>query len=222
LKHADGFSGASIDLGAVGHGDNAHSFVVPDAHLLFSGDFQRSGRDLVISDPSHRFVVSNYFHGDKRPLLVSPDGAPLDSAFVDALTGHAEYAQAGGGSPTGKIIGHVAKMTGSASIVRNGVTIDVQTGDAVYQSDVVQTGSFSTLGLVLNDGTTFNLSANARLMLNDFTFDASSTSNSSFVTLVQGAASFVAGQVAKTGDMNVATPAAGNSGDGCKTGNIVG
>ena len=208
MKHADGFSGASTDLGAVGHGDNAHSVVVPDAHLLFSGDFQRSGRDLIISDPSHRFVVPNYFHGDKRPLLVSPDGAPLDSAFVGALTGHAEYAQAGGGSPAGKVVGHVAKMTGSASIVRNGVAIDVQTGDAVYQSDVVQTGSLSTLGLVLNDGTTFNLSANTRLMMNDFTFDASSTSNSSFITLIQGAANFVAGQVAKTGDMNVATPAA--------------
>ena len=99
-------------------------------------------------------------------------------------------------------------MTGSASIVRNGVTIDVQVGDAVYQSDVLQTGSSSTVGLVLVDGTAFNLSANARLMLNDLTFDATSTSNSSFITLVQGAANFVAGQVAKTGDMKVATPAA--------------
>ena len=99
-------------------------------------------------------------------------------------------------------------MTGSASIVRNGVTIDVQVGDAVYQSDVVQTGSGSTLGLVLIDGTAFNLSANARMMLNDLTFEAGSTSNSSFITLVEGAANFVAGQVAKTGDMKVATPAA--------------
>ena len=144
---------------------------------------------------------------NKRPLLVSPDGAPLDAAIVDALTGHTQYAQAGG-SPAGKVVGNIAKMTGSASIVRNGVTIDVQVGDAVYQSDVLQTGSSSTVGLVLVDGTAFNLSANARLMLNDLTFEASSTSNSSFITLVQGAANFVAGQVAKTGDMKVATPAA--------------
>jgi hypothetical protein len=66
----------------------------------------------------------------------------------------------------------------------------------------------SAVRLVLDDGTTFNLSANARLMLNDLTFDASSTSNSSFITLVEGAANFVAGQVAKTGDMKVATPVA--------------
>src|SRR6266550_6127286 len=45
-------------------------------------------------------------------------------------------------------------------------------------------------------------------MLNDLTYDASSTSNASLLTLVQGAASFVAGQVARTGDMKVATPVA--------------
>ena len=203
----DRLSRFHIDLGPGSHRGHEVAFTVSDAHLLFSGSYERHGRDLIISDQTHHLVVPNYFHGDKRPLLVSPDGAPLDSAIVDALTGHTQYAQAGG-SPAGKVVGHIAKMTGSASIVRNGVTIDVQVGDAVYQSDVLQTGSSSTVGLVLIDGTAFNLSANARLMLNDLTFDASSTSNSSFITLVQGAASFVAGQVAKTGDMKVATPAA--------------
>jgi VCBS repeat-containing protein len=216
LNEAGKFDGVLTD----GQGPHAHGHVdsisthapagaitVPDAHLLFSGDYHKSGHDLIISDHLHRVVVPNYFHGDKHPTLVSPDGAPIDPKVIDALAGHTEYAQAGG-SPAAKVVGHVAKMTGSASVVRNGVTIDVQNGDAVYQSDVVQTGSGSTLGLVLSDGTTFNLSAGARLMLNDLTYDASSTSNSALFTLVQGAASFVAGQVAKTGDMKVATPVA--------------
>ncbi|WP_027580083.1 nidogen-like domain-containing protein [Bradyrhizobium sp. Ai1a-2] len=216
MKYADkvassglgSLSNAHIDLDSfafrAGHAD---SFTVPDAHLLFSGNFHKSGNDLVITDELHRVVVPNYFHGDKRPTLVSPNGAPLDAKVVDALTGHTAYAQAAG-APAAKLVGHIAKLTGSASVVRNGVTVELQNGDAVYQSDVVQTGSGSTLGLVLNDGTTFNLSANARLMLNDLTFDATSNSNSSLITLVQGAASFVAGQVAKTGDMKVATPIA--------------
>ena len=177
-----------------------------------------SGSDLIISDDLHRVVVPNYFHGDKRPTLVSPEGAPLDPTVIEALTGHTAYAQAGN-PPAAKVVGHVAKMTGSASIVRNGVTIDVQTGDAVYQTDVVQTGSGSSLGLVLIDGTTFNLSANARLMLNDLTFDASSTSNSSFITLVEGAANFVAGQVAKNRrhESRYAGRSDRNSGNGRKT-----
>ena len=183
------------------------SFRIPDAHLLFSGDFQKSGNDLIISDQLHRVVVPDYFHHDKRPLLVSPEGASLDSRVVDALAGHVEYAQAGPAAAA-KVIGHVVKMTGSASIVRNGVAIVVNIGDNLSQNDLVQTGSNSTLGLVLDDGTAFNLSANARFMLNELNYDPTSNSNSSLFTLVQGAASFVAGQVAPTGDMKVATPVA--------------
>ncbi|MGA7996350.1 MAG: hypothetical protein WCA28_15785, partial [Bradyrhizobium sp.] len=66
-------------------------------------------------------IVPDYFHGDKRPLLVSPEGAPLDAKVIDALTGYTQYAQAAGTNAAGKVVGHVAKMTGSASIVRNGV-----------------------------------------------------------------------------------------------------
>jgi large repetitive protein len=62
--------------------------------------------------------------------------------------------------------------------------------------------------LVLDDGTAFNLSANARFMLNDFNYDPTSTSNHSLLSLLQGAATFVAGQVAKTGGMEVGTPVA--------------
>ncbi|MEA2893744.1 MAG: large repetitive protein, partial [Bradyrhizobium sp.] len=204
-SHAD--FGSSVHSGIESPSKGADTFTVPDAHLLFSGDFQRSGGDLVVSDQLHRVVVPNYFHGDKRPALVSPEGAPLDPKIIDALTGHVQYAQAGTAAAA-KLVGHVVKMTGSASIVRNGVTIDVNSGDNVYQNDVVQTGGGSTLGLVMIDGTTFNLTANARLMMNDLTYDATSTSNTSLFTLVQGAASFVAGQVAKTGDMKVATPVA--------------
>ena len=206
----DNFSSAGLKIDALGHQGGGDSVTIPDAHLLFSGDYSRSGADLIVSDQLHRVVVPNYFQGDKRPTLVSPDGAPLDASVIEAMTAHVQYAQAAGtaAAAAAKVVGHVVKMTGSASVVRNGVTITLNNGDTVLQNDVVQTGSGSSLGLVMIDGTTFNLSAGARLMLNDLTYDASSTSNSSLFTLVQGAASFVAGQVAKTGDMKVGTPVA--------------
>src|SRR6266480_1995330 len=196
------------DLGSFSRDGHANTVTIPNAHLLFSGDYERSGLDLIVSDHDHRVVIHDYFRGEQRPTLVSPEGAPLDPKVIEALTGHNAYAQAAGTAPAAKVVGHVVKTTGSASVVRNGVTIDVNNGDTVYQNDVVQTGSGSTLGLVLIDGTTFNLTANARMMLNDLTYDGTSTSNTSLFTLVQGAASFVAGQVAKTGDMKVATPVA--------------
>jgi VCBS repeat-containing protein len=205
---SDSHSGSQFNFDSLSHPVHGDTVAIPDAHLLFSGNYQRSGADLIVSDHDHRVVVPDYFHGDKRPTLVSPEGAQLDPDIIEALTGHVQYAQAAGTGSAGKVVGHLVKMTGSASIVRGGVTIDLNNGDAVYQNDVVQTGSGSTLGLVMIDGTTFNVTANARLMLNDLTYDANSTSNTSLFTLVQGAASFVAGQVAKTGDMKVGTPVA--------------
>lgn len=196
----------SVEFG--GADGSASTVKVPDAHLLFSGDFKRAGNDLVISDAHHKFTVSDYFRGQSHPVLVSPDGATLDGKVVDALTGHAAYAQAAPAAPAGKVIGHVVKLGGSASVVRNGVTVELNVGDNVYQGDLVQTGSATTLGLVLNDGTTFNLTANARIMLDSLVYEAGGTANSALITLVQGAASFVAGQVAKTGDMKVGTPVA--------------
>jgi hypothetical protein len=198
--HSGGFFSFKADT----QHSKAGTITIPDAHLLFSGDFERSGNDLIIRDREHRVVVDDYFRSEKRPALVSPEGAPLDSKVVEALTGHTAYAQAGS-APFAKLVGHVVKMSGSASIVRNGTTIALNNGDNVYQNDLVQTGSGSTLGLVLSDGTTFNITANARLMLNELVYDANSASNTALFTMVQGAASFVAGQVAKTGDMKVGT-----------------
>src|SRR3954462_10474145 len=137
-----GKSGSRADFGS-GHVDSLSQTVatvtIPDAHLLFSGDFERSGSDLILSDHLHRVVVPDYFHGDKRPALVSPEGVALDPAVIEALTGHVQYAQAAPGASAAKVVGHVVKMTGSASIVRNGVTITVNNGDVLYQNDVVQT-----------------------------------------------------------------------------------
>jgi hypothetical protein len=201
-------SHANFDSVSHQHQGSSDSIIVPDAHLLFTGDFKRSGVDLVLSKDGHELVVQDYFHGEKRPALVSPEGVPFDPKVIEALTGHVAYAQAAGDPAIAKVIGHVVTMTGSASVVRNGVTVTLNNGDNIYQNDVLQTGSGSSLGLVLIDGTTFNMTASARLMLNDLVYDANSTTNTSLFTLVEGAASFVAGQVAKTGDMKVSTPVA--------------
>jgi len=82
----DSLSNSHVDLDSLSHRGHADAVTVPDAHLLFSGDFHKSGPDLVISDQFHRVVVPDYFRGEKHPTLVSPNGAPLDPKIVDALT----------------------------------------------------------------------------------------------------------------------------------------
>src|SRR5665811_1787842 len=151
---------------------------------------------------------SDYFKGEKRAALASPDGAHLNGDLVSALTGYTEYAQADGSASAGKVIGHVTKLTGTATVIRNGVSIILNNGDNVEKGDVVQSGSDSTLGITFIDGTVFGLSSNARMVLNEMIYDPNGSNNSSLLSLVAGTISFVAGETAKHGDMKVDTPVA--------------
>ncbi|UZE49735.1 FecR domain-containing protein [Rhodopseudomonas sp. P2A-2r] len=184
------------------------SIVVPDAHLLFAGDYKRAGLDLVLSKDGHDHVVNDYFKGHVRAALSSPDGARLSGALVESLTGEVQVAQLAGATAAATVIGRVTKLTGSATAIRNGVSIQLNMGDNVNKGDVVQAGSDSTLGLTFIDGTVFGLSSNARMVLNEMVYDPNGSSNSSLLSLVQGTITFVAGETAKHGDMRVDTPVA--------------
>src|SRR4051812_3654444 len=184
------------------------SIVVEDAHLLFTGDFKRTGSDLVISKDGREVVVPEYFRGEKRAPLSSPDGAYLTGDIVNALSGHTQFAQADGSASVAKMIGHVTKLTGNATVIRNGVSIVLNLGDNVNKGDVVEAGSSSTVGITFIDGSVFGLGANARMVLNEMIYDPNGSNNSSLISLVQGTISFVAGGTAKKGDMKVDTPVA--------------
>ncbi|TMJ51702.1 MAG: hypothetical protein E6G85_13925 [Alphaproteobacteria bacterium] len=186
----------------------ADAIVVPDAQLLFNADFKRSGVDLILSKDDSELVLHDYFKGEKRAPLASPDGAHLTGDLVNALTGHVQYSQAGGATAAGQVIGHVTKLAGTATAVRNGVSIILHQGDNVEKGDVVQSGSDSTLGVTFIDGTVFGLSSNARMVLNEMVYDPNGSSNSSLISLVAGTISFVAGETAKHGDMKIDTPVA--------------
>ncbi len=49
---------------------------------------------------------------------------------------------------------------------------------------------------------------NARIVLDEFVYNPNSTSNSALISLTKGTFTFIAGKVAKTGDMKVDTPVA--------------
>src|SRR5207248_5975125 len=177
--------------------------------LLFPGDFKRSGVDLILSSGDQELVLREYFKGEKRAALASPDGAHLTGDIVNALAGHTQFAQAdGSASVAPAVIGHVTKLAGNATAIRNGVSIILNQGDTVHKGDVVQSGSDSTLGITFIDGTVFGLSSNARMVLNEMVYDPNGSNNSSLLSLVAGTISFVAGETAKHGDMKVDTPVA--------------
>jgi len=184
------------------------AIIIPDADLLFNGDFKRSGVDLILTNSDREVVLPEYFKGEKRAALASPDGAHLTGDLVNALTGHTQFAQADGSASVAVVIGHVTKLTGNATAIRNGVSIILNQGDNVNKGDVVQSGSDSTLGITFIDGTVFGLASNAKMVLNEMIYDPNGSDNKSLLSLVAGTISFVAGATAKKGDMKVDTPVA--------------
>lgn len=116
--------------------------------------------------------------------------------------------------PIGKVVAATGAVTiehASAVVVQANVSAQpgqTKVGDLVYLSDVVQTGADGRVGINFTDGTSFNLSNNARMVLNEFVYDPNGKSNSTLVSLTKGTFTFVAGKIAKTGDMKIDTPVA--------------
>jgi len=115
-------------------------------------------------------------------------------------------------------IGKVISATGSVTIEHvNAVVVQAtlpgqagqaKAGDPVYQGDVVRTGADGRVSINFTDGTSFNLSNNANMALNEFVYDPNGKSNSTLFNLTKGTFTFVAGKIAKTGDMKIDTPVA--------------
>ena len=122
--------------------------------------------------------------------------------------------QAASITPIGKVvtaigvvsIEHLSAVVVQASL--GGQSGSATVGDSVYLGDVVSTGSDGRVGITFTDGTAFDLSPNARMVMNEFIYDPNSKSNSSLLSLTKGTFTFVAGKVAKSGDMKVNTPVA--------------
>src|ERR1700676_85314 len=148
-------------------------------------------------------------------------GLLLASVFANCALSGLAWGQTGAVQPPValdvKPIGKVLEATGPATVEHtSGVLLQAnvpaggqaKVDDLVYQGDVVQTGANGALSITFVDGTSFKISSNARMELNELVYDPKSTSNSMVFSLGKGSFTFLAGMVAKTGNMKVDTPVA--------------
>ena len=105
-------------------------------------------------------------------------------------------------------IGNVATLTGSATVTRNNASTPLKLQDDIFLNDVLQTSANSTLGVTFNDATTFNLTANATITVDNYVYEDGGKQNAALFDIAKGTVAFVAAAVAKTGDMKISTPTA--------------
>src|SRR5688572_8904390 len=151
-QSGDGANVFDIQIDAAGaasnRADTEPSILFPDKDILFSADFRRSGADLLLVRHETTATILDYFRDGRRLSITTPEGASLTGATVEALAGPdlpGQYAQAGNATPARTPIGRVEKVSGSATVLRNGVSVELRLGDTVAKGDVVQTGADSSL-----------------------------------------------------------------------------
>ncbi|MEH6647323.1 tandem-95 repeat protein, partial [Sulfitobacter sp.] len=188
------------------------TFEVPDAALLFNGTFSRAGQDLLIAnDGADTLRIVDYFATPEPADLYAPDGAVLRGAAVERLAGPiapGQYVQTG--TTTAFVpIGQVEAVNGDASVQRvDGIVEPLSVGMKIFQDDVLQTADGGSLSVTFVDGTIFTLTSGSRMIIDELIYDPASASNTGTFNLIQGGFVFIAGQVAKTGGMDVNTPSA--------------
>ncbi|MCZ6665845.1 MAG: FecR domain-containing protein, partial [Gammaproteobacteria bacterium] len=186
---------------------------IPFGDFLLKADYIRQGSDLVLSGKDGiQVVVKDYFAVDQPPILETELGAQVLPNLAARLSGPVapvQYAETVGGASGAKQIGEVRVTSGDVSAThKNGTSEKLVAGSSVYEGDILQTGSGAKIVIVFSDDTRFALGANARMTLDKLVYNPSGGENTLAVSMVQGAFTFVSGQIAKFADdnMTIQTP----------------
>ena len=178
---------------------------------LPKANFSRTQTDLIATSPEgEQAVYIDYFTNFDLPSIQTTNGLMLKGSLLSALAGpmaKGQYAQAAGEGALS--IGEVSSVTGTVKATRlDGNVFDLNTGDPVFQGDTIETVGSGAVGLVFLDKTTLSLSEGGKMVLDELVYDPATGSGSMAVDMVEGAFSFISGEIAKIGPdaMTLETP----------------
>jgi len=184
-------------LASPAHADAVRS-PVPDASAPSAADAISAPTRLAQTQPA---PLPTPLPAPARPAA-SPSPAPAGPAAPSPAASSPISA------PADEPIGNVATLTGTATVIRNKDSLPLKLQDDIFLNDILQTSANSTLGVTFNDATTFNLTANARITVDNYLYEDGGKQNNALFDITRGTVAFVAAAVAKTGDMRISTPTA--------------
>jgi hypothetical protein len=207
------FSGADEDQNAVGGSHNVFSsdgpVSVPDTAYITNSEMVRDGQDLVLTTEDGQVVIEGYFIAQPPPQIISPQGAVLSpdmvNSFVQSPAQYAQKASMTDASP----VGSVQEVSGDATITRtDGSTENIRIGTPVYQGDIVETEGEGAVNIVFIDETSFAVSENARLAIDEYVFDPATESGSTNFSVLRGVFVFTSGLIGRDDpdDVEIDTP----------------
>lgn len=194
-----------IEIRTDGHADLPDPSFVRDAHIT------RDGTDLVLTTDSGTVIVDGYFAQNNPPDLHAPDGSVLTHHLVESFVhSDLQFADAANGKNDASPVGAVQEISGEATVTRvNGTVETVGIGTPIYAGDVIETSEHGAVNIVFLDETTFAVSSDARLAIDEYVFDPSTQSGESNFSVLKGVFVFTSGLIGRDDpdDVHINTPA---------------
>ena len=97
-------------------------------------------------------------------------------------------------SPT---IATVQKMSGTATIVRQGQTMPATVGLEIWENDTLRTGSDGSIGVIFSDDTLLSLGPESALVVDKFLFAPREGKFSIVLRMMKGTAAYLSGLISK-------------------------
>lgn len=209
------------DISAPQDSKGAHALVMniegprlelPDASFIRDAEISRDGQDLVLRGPEGEITVRDYFSHAEPPLLFSPDGNALTPDLVQSfIKTDARFADAtAGGATDVSPVGAVKEISGEATVTRaNGKVETLGVGSPIYQGDIIETSEEGAVNIVFIDESTFAVSNDARMAIDQYVFDPSTSGGKTNFSVLKGVFVFTSGLIGREDpdDVEIQTPA---------------
>lgn len=183
---------------------------LPDSSYVRDADMSRDGADLVLETNHGTVIIEGYFTSDPMPHLVAPDGMTLTPNLVQSfIQGGNQYADAGTAINDASPVGTIQEISGEATVTRLNGTIEVAgIGTPIYPGDVVETDETGAVNIMFIDETTFAVSEDARLAIDEYIFDPATQSGTSNFSVLKGVFVFTSGLIGRDDpdDVMIKTP----------------
>ncbi|MGE4313365.1 MAG: FecR domain-containing protein [Pseudobdellovibrionaceae bacterium] len=185
---------------------------VPNAEFLSRAVMTQDGQDLIMETPDGlTLIIEGYFARPDTPDLVSPEGNKITpemvKSFIQAQA--SDYAQDDLAMNDASPVGHLGEVKGDADIIRtDGSRVHAQSGLQIYQGDVIETHGDGAVNVNFIDESSFAVSSNARLAIDEYVFDPSSYEGTQNFSLLQGAFVYTSGLIGREDpdDVKIDTP----------------
>lgn len=161
----------------------------------------------MTSQENGTFTVKGFFLTDPLPALTAGDGTTIHGDVAAQFAGSIAPGQyAGQAGALGAPIGQVRSLSAAGTVTvthSDGTPAVLKVGDPLYLDDSIETSVGANVGITLIDGTSLALDQSGELVLDELVYNPADKSGKATISLVSGAAQFISGTIAKSGQDNM-------------------